>query len=338
MSDASLLKQIQQVGRRAQRLLWWYALLMAISASLLWALGTVLLDYVLRMEHPALRWFLSFGAITGLLGIGIRWLVPVLRLRLDEVRTARWIERGLPALQDRLSSAIQFLRDPPHDPTAGSTDLRSALVRQTVAQLSEIDVQQVLDRQGVRRAAWIGIATLLLVLTLALSHPVDLGVGLARLGFPWKSLRWPTAHALSFASLPTRVAQGSRICVQVVDTRGELPVRVELWYWPQGSRSTEIVRYDMHRNGDTAEWTLPKRDSAFSTVRRGRRRFGHGLGRRQCGRGTGTRGRDAVCRVARVHRLAGGECRGPFSGAPRKSRLAGGSGKPSAAGSQPGVA
>ena len=37
MSDVALLEQVQRGGRRARRLLWLRASLMAISAGLLWA-------------------------------------------------------------------------------------------------------------------------------------------------------------------------------------------------------------------------------------------------------------------------------------------------------------
>ncbi len=73
---------------------------------------------------------------------------------------------------------------------------------------------------------------------------------------PWKTVRWPTDHSLSFASLPEYVTQGSEMRIRVFDLRGELPPRVELWYRSADELDKPPIRYNMRVSDSVAEWTL----------------------------------------------------------------------------------
>ena len=155
VSNVSLLQQVRQVARRARRLLWIRSLVLVAAAALLIALLAILFDYGVHVDHRGLRWLVSLGLLGGWLAFAGRVLRPLVGLQLNEVNTVRWMERAYPVLQDRLSSAIQFLRDAPRDAAAGSTDLRTALVQQATAQSAQLELDRVLDGRCIwRAAAW----------------------------------------------------------------------------------------------------------------------------------------------------------------------------------------
>lgn len=256
VSNVSLLQQVRQVARRARRLLWIRSLVLVAAGALLFALLAILFDHGVHVDHRGLRWLVSLGSLGGWLAFAGRVLRPLVGLQLNEVNTARWMERAYPVLQDRLSSAIQVLRDAPRDAAAGSTDLRTALVQQATAQSAQLELDRVLDGRCIWRAAAWGAGAIVSWLALAVWSPIDVHTGLARLAVPWNPPRWPTLHHLSFDSLPSQVAQGESIRVRVVDTQRLLPSQVQLWYWPQGEDAHNIRRYDMRRADDASVWTL----------------------------------------------------------------------------------
>ena len=144
----------------------------AVVAILVTAVLTAALaDYAIRIRDPGVRLMLSLAVLTAL-AAGIRYfLVPALRRRWSDVEIARRLERRFPHLRDRLSSSVDFLNQPERDPTAGSAQLRRAVIAETVDEIERLTLADVIDTQRPRRMAMVAAVTVSLFALLALVNP-----------------------------------------------------------------------------------------------------------------------------------------------------------------------
>src|SRR4029078_3803878 len=117
------------------------------------------------------RWILSLAAAMLAIVAFIQLAWPVARFRPTLVATARRIEQRFPVLGERLSSAIAFLGQPENAPTAGSPDLRRAVIAEADAPSSGLNFQEVLDVRPLRRAGLAAGLTLALAAVLAIAFP-----------------------------------------------------------------------------------------------------------------------------------------------------------------------
>src|SRR5438067_492134 len=148
----SLSERVTAVRTVATRLVWLYGLARFVAAAVV-VIGLYgLSDYLLRFNDPVARWLLSFLA-----GISLGWafyklVLPALAFRPSAIATARRIEHHFPQLGERLSSAIAFLSEAERDPTAGSANLRRAVIAQAEALSAHSDFRLALDARPTRRA------------------------------------------------------------------------------------------------------------------------------------------------------------------------------------------
>ena len=126
-----LKEQVRAVRRRARRLVlvrglgWWSAL--ALLAAFLVGLA----DYVFRFQEDGSR-ALAFVAVVSFLSVTFwRIVLPILRRRSSDLQVAQLIERRFPQLQDRLSSSLAFLGDPPGKAAMGSLALQESVIAET---------------------------------------------------------------------------------------------------------------------------------------------------------------------------------------------------------------
>lgn len=223
-------RQVVAVFQRWRRLFVSFALartLLFIGAASL-ALG--LLDFVIRSNEFEQQ---ILGAAV-LLVIGAaclrRFVIPAVTARLSLVDTARCIERRFPSIDDRLSSAIDFLRQPTNDTTSGSTVLRQAVVAEAEDALTRLDVRSVIDPYRCTRAWWyVGGVSLLAALLLALDFS-SASIALARLYTPWRSTPWPRWNELEFVDPAENVALGGAFTTVVVDRNQRLPGEMQVEY------------------------------------------------------------------------------------------------------------
>lgn len=223
-----LAERVRAVERRVRRLEWWHA----ACGCFLWAtaivMAAVALDYVLRIHDAGVRWIWSL-AVAAALGWALwRWIVPIRRRPPAPVEVAQRIERRFPQIRGRLSSAVAFLSQSPSDPTAGSLDLRRAVVAETESLSADLDFQEVIDPRQPRRFIVAAAVMAIAALGLALASPSLVSLGAVRLAMPWSKVSWPARHALALVSPPRVVAKGDDVEIQVVDRNGELPEDVEL--------------------------------------------------------------------------------------------------------------
>ncbi len=233
--SASLQQRVELVQRGARRLVWRYGLARFVAAATAVILTAGGLDYSLRLHDPALRWLLSGLALAGCGWLFAKLAWPVFRFRPSLVSAARRIEQRYPALGERLTSAMAFLAQAKSDPTAGSADLRRAVVAEAEALAAGLDFEAALDRRAPRQMTLCAAAALLVACLFAALNPAAASRAVARLAQPWRALPWPRRHELAFVSAPQRLASGSDLELALIDRRGKLPDKVELLV-RQGSR------------------------------------------------------------------------------------------------------
>ena len=248
-----LQSRVAAVSRRANYLVREYGVRRFAAAALALVVSISLLDYWLRWHDPGLRWFVSIIALAGIASAFIYFALPGFRVRRNMIDVARRIEQRFPHFGERLSSAIAFLQQSEHDPTAGSPALRRSVIAEAEAIAADVDFGQALDR---RRPVWVSLIVIAALAILILFNPSATKLALSRLAMPWQELPWPRRHELEFASAPTRLAAGDDFEVALLDRRGDLPevVRIELRRYAPGGTRTET--HEMKRLGERMVYRL----------------------------------------------------------------------------------
>ncbi len=215
-----------------------------------WVAGTLLAavvllglaDYLIRFHDPGIRALATLAVLLAVGWTSYRYLYPALAGRLRDVEIAQRIERRFPALQDRLSSAVEFLRQDENDPQAGSAALRRAVIVETTATVQRLNLDEVLERRPARRALAGAAAVLGLALVAVAFDPLSARLAVARLIRPFGDDAWPRKHDLEFIRAPGRIAAGQTFEVELRDRNGAPPldVRIHYLYANDGHPSEEV--------------------------------------------------------------------------------------------------
>ena len=235
--------RVEAVRRKAGRLVRLRGLCLFLLALVAVAAVFSAIDYLLRWQDAAARWILSLLALAVLGWVAWRFVWPSWRYRLGLVQTAQRIEAYFPQLGQRLSSAVDFLAQDQNDKTAGSIDLRRAVVAEAEAMSAPLDFRLAIDA---RYPQWAWMAAL--GVTLAAAFLVGIfddgrttSLALARLTMPWRSdLAWPRRHQLEFARRIEKLAAGDDLELELIDKTGRLPdvVKMQVRYpTPTGTRT-----------------------------------------------------------------------------------------------------
>ena len=230
-----LLTKVRSVKHSARRVVVAHGVLVFLAVSILAAFAVGFTDYLFRFQDRG--WRVTGSTLVGaaLVWAFARFVYPSVAARHNNVQIARHIERRFPQLADQLSTAVSFLEHSPSDPYAGSPLLRQATIDAAARAVHELPLHACLDARVLRRA---GLGLLAVVALVAGSCALDLEASsraARRLVMPLSSETWPRHHALEFVQRPRRLAEGSAFEVEVVDRRGQLPERVVLQYWVEGS-------------------------------------------------------------------------------------------------------
>ncbi|HTM55609.1 MAG TPA: hypothetical protein VL175_16395 [Pirellulales bacterium] len=224
-------QKIGQVRRRARWLLVLYAFgfTFGVLALVILVLGTA--DYWIRFRDPGIRLFCSL-AVAAALGWSVyRFWFLAFGGGWSDGRIAGRIERFYPQLKNRLASALEFANARDADPTAGSAELRRALVENTTAIGESLDFSRALDWTPAWRAMRFGGILLLVVATFAFMAPESTRTALVRLARPLGHDDWPRYYNLAFRSPPTRLAVGQPFEVELVrDAEHRVPDSVRIFY------------------------------------------------------------------------------------------------------------
>lgn len=224
-------QKVAQVRQQARRLLTLYALgwtiCLALSAILLLGIA----DYWIRFQDPGIR-LLGTLAIVGVLAWACYryWLLGWAR-PLDDVQVAQRIERRFPALSDRLTSTIEFLKQPELDTQAGSAELRRAVIHETASAVESLDFSEVFERRPTRRALLAAGGAALVALAIALVAPNSTRIAVGRMVQPLGGEPWPKFYSVAFREAPTRLAVGQVFEVELLNDREHrLPEEARIFY------------------------------------------------------------------------------------------------------------
>jgi hypothetical protein len=243
-------QKVAAINRRARRLRRvsgvgvWVAL--AVAAAFL--LGAA--DYLLRFQDPGVRYLSSLGLLAALAGSGYRFLYPAWQYRPSDRQVAQRIEQHFPQLQERLSSAIEFLGQSENDLLAGSPDLRRAVIITTAGQIERLNFGTCLDA---RRPRWSVVLASMICLIAAAVCSLDVNatwLAARRLAQPWRGDPWPRRYELEFVKQPTRIAAGTDFEVELIGRAGHLPDVVRLYCWFEGESERQAQAFPMKPFGD----------------------------------------------------------------------------------------
>ena len=243
--DHPVRDKVRGVQRRAWRL-------RAVCGGGLWliaVLGAILLagvsDYLLRLDDVGVRVLSSAAVAAVCVWCLWRFVVPLFVCQLSELAVAQRIEQRFPQWSDRLSSAVAFLDQPAEQVTAGSADLRRAVVAAATADLDRWDVGDCLDARRSNRIAAVAAAVCAMAAVVAVWDWPSAGLALRRLAVPWNVQPWPRRNQLQFVKAPQRLAFGSDFEVELIDREDRLPPSVQIQLWFEGDEARQIQAKDM---------------------------------------------------------------------------------------------
>jgi hypothetical protein len=165
-------------------------LLGAGVAALVWvACGVVLEHWLVAGGLP--RWARWIWLLTGLAAIvaaGIRWIVPLVRYRVNLVYAARVIEREHPELHNDLVNTVLVKAHP----EGNAASVVRSLEQRTAKRLSAMPAEAVIDRSLAVRLAYALALLVGLACVYSLAAPKSMLATAARLLAPWARVAAPT--------------------------------------------------------------------------------------------------------------------------------------------------
>jgi hypothetical protein len=229
-----------------------------IAAVIGAALVLGFLDYMLRFDDPGLRIMATAALAAAATWAVYQWWHLPQRRQWSPLLVAGRIEARFPQLRDSLSSALEFLQQSEDDRMAGSAQLRRLVVTQTETIVESLPIEEIIDRQPLRRAiGWLAISLIGVTLCLALDARA-VGTALARLASPLGSTQWPRQHYLQFRDAPTRLAAGQTFEAELINKAGSLPEEVHIEYRTEQNGRREFTSELPVRTGDA---TLARREN-----------------------------------------------------------------------------
>jgi hypothetical protein len=184
-------RTIRAISRRARGLQLVYALSMAVSIVVVVATALGLVDFISQLEDRSVRIMATAALIAAATWAFARLLLPALRFRPSMVEIARHVEERYPRIEDRLSSAVQFLFESANDPRSSSAVLRKAVIAQTESEIQSVNWSAVYDSRPARRALAIAAGILAVALLIVVCAPRSARVAMIRLVNPLTQQTWP---------------------------------------------------------------------------------------------------------------------------------------------------
>jgi hypothetical protein len=230
--------------RRAMAACWTIAT--GIAAA--FALG--LIDYFVRFNDRGLRIMATAAFVAAVAWAAYRWWYLAQRQRLAPLAVARRVEARFPQLHDSLASAVEFLQQSEHDVTAGSAQLRRLVIAEVHNNIETLPLDDVVERGPLRKATlWLAIAAAAVVLCLV-ANPSAVRTAVTRLVSPLGSTQWPRQHHLEFREIPTQLASGQALELELIDTAGPPPDDVVIEFATSRNGGRDISSEPMKRAGD----------------------------------------------------------------------------------------
>jgi hypothetical protein len=213
-----LQQRIRGLRRRALRLLAIRGLSLMLAAVLATVIALGWIDHWARFQDRGVLVVFAAAVLAVFAWTGYRAVRRFLDIRLGDADVALHVEACFPAVKNRLASAVEFLRQPDEDVTAGSAAMRRAAISQATAASERLDFASVLDRRPATRAALAALLVGGLALGLVLADAAAARTALVRLAFPLGAADWPQRTHLALRQPIHTVVRGQPLEVEVIDT------------------------------------------------------------------------------------------------------------------------
>ncbi len=201
-----------------------------LATAVGFALLLVLVDWLGRFSDPGLRWLFTGTVIVATVAAAVRsWrrLTPRDATRLG---VAQRLQAIRPELGSKLASAVEFASSDAEDRSAGSAELRRAVVIDAATGMNELPFDTVVDKTPLRRATRYTLAAIAGVALLGLTNASALGTGLYRLAMPWAEAPWPRRVVLKVVDPPATLARGGLFEAAAINERGDIPADTRVEY------------------------------------------------------------------------------------------------------------
>ena len=205
---------------------------LAWSVSLVIGLITllVLVDSLGRFTDPGLRWLSTGTLVAAATFVFLKARDYYRSSQATQLSVAQELERLHPDLGSRLASAVEFAGQESEDLSAGSAELRRAVVIEAATQSEGIDFSTAINRGPFRRALRTALGVSLPAMVFAILAWPTFSLGLQRLAAPWARLDWPRQHVLELVDPVTAIAAGTQFEAIAIDHVGTLPDDIQIEY------------------------------------------------------------------------------------------------------------
>jgi hypothetical protein len=202
-SDRYLAKRLAAAGADYKGVALTTFLLGAGVAVLVWlAVGIVLEHWIVPGGlSQSLRWAWLVTGLATLVAAIVRWVVPLMRYRVNLVYAARAIEREHPELHNDLVNTVLVKAHPEASPPM----VVRSLERRTAKRLSDVPTEGVIDRMPALRLACVLAALVGTACLYELFAPKSFVVSAARLLAPWANWAAPSRVSIQPVELSWRM-------------------------------------------------------------------------------------------------------------------------------------
>ncbi len=244
-SSSELLAKLSKLRRVVRRRLMVYGACAVTAGGIVAFLTAVTLDWMLWFPAP-LRVLGAVGFVAGFVAAVFHWIVRPWQAPLGLDELARQLERHFGSLEDRLSSAVDFM----NDPDVGSSVLVDRVIDDTERLSRHYAFESALSKRPLyKQIARFAFATVVLGVVVVAGQDWA-RLGLYRYIYPTGQIEWPRTVEITPLTLDTAVAMGESVTVRMEIARG----------------LTDALRGEVHlREPDGREWTLAmQRDADHS--------------------------------------------------------------------------
>jgi len=202
-SDRYLAKRLAAAGADYKGVALTTFLLAAAVAVLVWLATGILVEHWIvsgGLSRPV-RWAWLVTGLVALAAAIMRWVVPLMRYRVNLVYAARAIEREHPELHNDLVNTVLVKAHPEASPAL----VVRSLERRTAKRLSDMPAEGVIDRTPALRLAFALAAIVGTACLYELFAPKSFVASAARLLAPWASWAAPSRVAIQPLELTWRM-------------------------------------------------------------------------------------------------------------------------------------
>jgi len=219
---------LSAMRRRVRLFVWLHGMGWVLGVALLGTGLACLLDYWLRLEVDVRVLLLAMCAIATGWTLYKQLLRP-LTTPLGDVELALRLERLHPEVEERFSSAVEFLRQGMDTGWSGSPAMVRATVEEAFEQAGQVRFTDAVQAGPLRWVVPVALTLLVGLGTVGLVFQQQAGTALARLLNPFGDAAWPKRTQLRLDGVPPHIAKGDdfRFNVQI---DGVLPRRVIIHY------------------------------------------------------------------------------------------------------------